>query len=116
MPADTLALSKELQVLFFFPYNLGFSTAHLPPPELKALFGKVAERLGRRYPAYRFAAASYPPLTGTILEGGAFLRGVPVSDGSSSQALIERELGTLGVIAISAGVGFVMHSRRSLDE
>ncbi len=117
MPQDTLQLHPEIDVLFYFPFNLGFSTAHVMAQEQGALFQKIADKLSRSYGDYSWSSVPYPQLIGTILEGGAYLRGLTKKARSPSHELIEKELRKLGgvlvgdvqeeVVYLAHGVGCV---------
>ncbi len=100
MAEESIELCDEVEVLSYYPYNLGFSTAHVPPEEQQPLFARIAEQLNRCYGSYTWEAAPYPELTGTILEGGACLRGEPKQARSPSHDFITRALAAVGGVPI----------------
>jgi len=117
MAEETIELIPEVDVLFYFPYNLGFGTAHVPANEQEPLFAQVAAHLSRSYGSYEWKTSPFPELTGTILENGACLRGVPRQARSESHDFIAKQVAAAGgvligdvkeeVIYLAHGVGCV---------
>lgn len=122
MSEATLQIRPEIEILFYFPFNLGFSTAHVAPTEQGPLFQKIADKLNHGYADYEWSSVPYPSLPGTIVEGGAYLRGAPKRTRSFSHDQIEHELRAAGgelvgdvkeeVVYIAHGVGSVVLTLR----
>ena len=66
MSEATLQIRPEIEILFYFPFNLGFSTAHVAPTEQGPLFQKIADKLNHGYADYEWSSVPYPSLPGTI--------------------------------------------------